>query len=66
MRKKDFTSFDVAVVVHELKKAIADARVNKIYQFNEKTLVLKLHKTGKPPLRLAFEAGRRINLTAYA
>jgi len=66
LRKKDFTSFDVAVVVHELEEAIADARVNKIYQFNEKTLVLKLHKTGKPPLRLVLEAGRRMHLTAYA
>ncbi len=66
MHKKEFTSFDVAVVVHELKEAIADARVNKIYQFNEKTLVLKLHKTGKPPLRLVVEAGRRLHLTAYA
>jgi predicted ribosome quality control (RQC) complex YloA/Tae2 family protein len=64
--KKDFRSFDVAVVVHELKEAIAVARVNKIYQFNEKTLVMKLHKTGKPPLRLVMEAGRRIHLTAYA
>lgn len=66
LRKKEFTSFDVAVVVHELKKTIADARVNKIYQFNEKTLVLKLHKTGKAPLRLVMEAGKRIHLTAYA
>ncbi len=63
---KEFTSFDIAVVVHELKEAITKARVNKIYQFNEKTLVLKLHKTGKHPLRLVMEAGRRIHLTAYA
>ncbi len=66
MRKKEFTSFDVAVAVHELKEAIANSRVNNIYQFNEKTLVLKLHKTDKPPLRLVMEAGRRLHLTAYA
>jgi predicted ribosome quality control (RQC) complex YloA/Tae2 family protein len=66
LRKKEFTSFDVAVAVHELKEAIVNSRVNNIYQFNEKTLVLKLHKTDKPPLRLVMEAGRRLHLTAYA
>jgi predicted ribosome quality control (RQC) complex YloA/Tae2 family protein len=66
LRKKEFTSFDVAIVVHEIKEALANSRVNKIYQFNEKTLVLKLHKTDKPPLRLVMEAGRRLHLTAYA
>jgi predicted ribosome quality control (RQC) complex YloA/Tae2 family protein len=66
LRKKEFTSFDVAVAVHELKEAIADSRVNNVYQFNKKTLVLKLHKTDKPPLRLVMEAGTRLHLTAYA
>ena len=66
MGKKDFTSFDVAVVVQELKEVIVGSRVNKVYQFNEKTLVLKLHKTDKPPLRLVMEAGRRLHSTAYA
>jgi predicted ribosome quality control (RQC) complex YloA/Tae2 family protein len=66
LRKKEFTSFDIAVAVHELKEAIANSRVNNIYQFNEKTLVLKLHKTAKPPLRLVMEAGRRLHLTTYA
>jgi predicted ribosome quality control (RQC) complex YloA/Tae2 family protein len=66
LRKKEFTSFDVAVAVHELKEALTDARVNKVYQFNEKTLVLKLHKTDKPPLRLVMEAGMRLHLTTYA
>jgi len=66
LRKKEFTSFDVAVAVHELNEAIANSRVNNIYQFNEKTVILKLHKTDKPPLRLVMEAGRRLHLTAYA
>jgi predicted ribosome quality control (RQC) complex YloA/Tae2 family protein len=66
LRKKEFTSFDVAVAVHELKEAIANSRVNNIYQFNAKTILLKLHKTDNPPLRLVMEAGRRIHLTAYA
>jgi predicted ribosome quality control (RQC) complex YloA/Tae2 family protein len=64
--KKEFTSFDLAVAVQELKETLANSRVNNIYQLNEKTLVFKLHKTGKPPLRLVMEAGRRLHLTAYA
>jgi predicted ribosome quality control (RQC) complex YloA/Tae2 family protein len=66
LRKKEFTSFDVAVAVHELKEALANSRVNNIYQFNAKTILLKLHKTDNPPLRLVMEAGRRLHLTAYA
>jgi predicted ribosome quality control (RQC) complex YloA/Tae2 family protein len=66
LRKKEFTSFDVAVAVHELKEAVANSRVNNIYQLNKKTVILKLHKTDKPPLRLVMEAGRRLHLTTYA
>src|SRR4030042_4266139 len=66
MRKKDFSSFDIAFVVHELKEAITNSRVNKIYQSDAKTLLLKLHKTDKPPLRLAMGAGGRVHLTVYA
>ena len=66
LHKKEFSSFDVAVVIHELKEAIANARVNNIYQFNAKTLLFKLHKTDCPSLRVVMEAGRRLHLTAYA
>jgi predicted ribosome quality control (RQC) complex YloA/Tae2 family protein len=66
LRKKEFTSFDVATVVHELKETIANSRVNNIYQLNKKTIILKLHKTDKPPLRLIMEAGTRLHLTNYA
>ncbi|MCW3998854.1 MAG: ribosome rescue protein RqcH [Candidatus Bathyarchaeota archaeon] len=66
MRKKDFTSFDIAAAVKEFQSTVADSRVNNIYQFTEKTLVFKLHKTDKAPLRLAIEAGKRIHQTAYA
>jgi len=64
--KKEFTSFDLSAVVHELKDAIVNSRVNNVYQLDAKTLLLKLHKTDKPPLRLVMEAGRRLHLTAYA
>jgi predicted ribosome quality control (RQC) complex YloA/Tae2 family protein len=64
--KKEFTSFDASTVVHELKDALVNSRVNNIYQLDAKTLLWKLHKTDKPPLRLVMEAGRRLHLTAYA
>ena len=66
MRKREFTSFAVAAVVRELNSAILDSRVNNVYQLNARTLLLKLHKTDKPAFRLIMEAGRRLNLTAYA
>lgn len=66
MTKKEFTSFDVAVVVGELKNAIVDSRVNNVYQLDPKTIVLKLHKTSLAPLRLVMEAGKRLHLTNYS
>jgi predicted ribosome quality control (RQC) complex YloA/Tae2 family protein len=66
LRKKEFSSFDVAAAIKELKMEIADSRVNNIYQIGEKTVIFKLHKTDKPPIRLIIEAGRRIHLTSYA
>lgn len=64
--KKEFTSFDVSAVVHELRQQIGDSRVNNIYQLNQKKFLLKLHKTDAPPLLLLMEAGKRMHLTAYA
>ena len=66
LRKKEFTSFDIAAAVQELKGLIADSRVNNIYQLDEKTLIFKLHKTDTPPIRLVMEAGRRLHTTSYA
>ena len=66
MTKKDFTSFDLYAIVHELKDKLTDARVNNVYQIDSKTLLLKLHKANAPPMRLVLEAGRRLHLTAYS
>jgi predicted ribosome quality control (RQC) complex YloA/Tae2 family protein len=66
LRRKEFTSFDISAVVKELRTQIANCRVNNIYQFGEKTLIFKLHKTDSPPIRLVIEAGRRLHLTSYA
>jgi predicted ribosome quality control (RQC) complex YloA/Tae2 family protein len=66
LRKKEFSSFDIAAAVKELKEQIANSRVNNIYQFGEKTIIFKLHKTDTPPIRLVIEAGRRLHSTTYA
>jgi predicted ribosome quality control (RQC) complex YloA/Tae2 family protein len=66
LHKKEFTSFDVAAIVRELREAVLDSRVNNVYQLDAKTLLLKLHKAGKPAFRLVMEAGRRLHLTAYS
>ena len=66
LRKKEFSSFDIAAAIKELKTTLADSRVNNIYQLNEKTVIFKLHKTDKPPIRLVIEAGRRLHATSYA
>ena len=66
MSSKEFTSFDVAAVVRELKTEVLSSIVSNIYQLDAKTIVLKLHKADKPTLWLILESGRRMNLTAYA
>jgi predicted ribosome quality control (RQC) complex YloA/Tae2 family protein len=66
VRKKEFTSFDIAAAISELKGLIAESRVNNIYQLDEKTLIFKLHKINLPPIRLVVEAGRRLHSTVYA
>ena len=66
MPKKESNSFDVAAVIKALKELIIDSRVNNIYQFDEKTILFKLHKIDKPPIRLVIEAGRRLHSTVYA
>jgi predicted ribosome quality control (RQC) complex YloA/Tae2 family protein len=66
LRKKEFTSFDIAATVRELSEAILSSHVNNLYQLGQKTLMLKLHKTDHSPFQLVLEAGRRLHLTTYA
>jgi len=65
VRKREFTSFDVAAVVRELKESVAGCRVSKIYQLDSDTFLFKLHKPDKPALSLVLESGRRFHLTSY-
>jgi predicted ribosome quality control (RQC) complex YloA/Tae2 family protein len=64
--KKEFTSFDVAATVRELKEHILGSHVNNVYQLDQKTLTLKLHKVDHPPFQLILKAGRHLHLTAYS
>ncbi|HVP41550.1 MAG TPA: ribosome rescue protein RqcH [Candidatus Krumholzibacteriaceae bacterium] len=64
--KKEATSFDVAVVVAELKQSIKDAWITNIYQTDYKTLIFKLHKPDQPALNLLIKAGNRLHLTNFA
>ena len=66
LRKKEFTSFDIAAAIQELKALITDSRVNNIYQLNQKTIVFKLHKINESAIRLVVEAGRRLHTTVYS
>ena len=66
LRAREFTSFDVAAVVRELKATIIDSRVNNVYQQEGNILILRLHKPNMPTFQLVLEAGRRFNVTAYA
>jgi predicted ribosome quality control (RQC) complex YloA/Tae2 family protein len=64
--KREFTSFDVAAVVRELKETVLGSRVSNVYQLDAKTLLLKLHKPEALGFRLVLGAGKRLHLTAYA
>jgi predicted ribosome quality control (RQC) complex YloA/Tae2 family protein len=65
LKKKEFSSFDIAASIRELQPQIANTRVNNIYQFGEKTVIFKLHKTDQPWIRIVIEAGRRLHSTSY-
>jgi len=65
LQKKDFTSFDVAAIVRELKETAVNSRVSNIYQPKPETLLFKLHKPNNPDVQLVLEAGRRVHTTSY-
>jgi predicted ribosome quality control (RQC) complex YloA/Tae2 family protein len=63
--KAELTSFDVAALVFELNQRIKSARIGKIYQINQTTLLFKLHPLERTPLYLLIESGKRMHLTSY-
>ncbi|KPV62657.1 MAG: hypothetical protein AOA65_1706 [Candidatus Bathyarchaeota archaeon BA1] len=66
MLKEEMTSFDIAALTPELNRAVKGAHINNIYQIGPLTILLKLHRSGQPPLHLLIEAGKRLHLTSYA
>jgi predicted ribosome quality control (RQC) complex YloA/Tae2 family protein len=60
------TSFDIAALTPELNRLIKDTLIDKIYQINPLTLLLKLRRPNQPKLYLLIEAGKRLHLTSYA
>ena len=65
MLKEEVTSFDLALLIPELNQRTKGARINKIYQINPTTLLLKLRKLRQPHIYLLIEAGKRLNTTSY-
>ncbi|MEM1674602.1 MAG: ribosome rescue protein RqcH [Candidatus Bathyarchaeia archaeon] len=60
----EMSSFDIAAVTAELNKIIRGSRINKIYQVDPRTLLIKLRGQGET-FNLLIEAGRRIHITVY-
>jgi predicted ribosome quality control (RQC) complex YloA/Tae2 family protein len=63
--KREMSSFDIAMLLGELKETVKDARIENIYHIPPATLIFKLHKPNKPDFNLLFEAGKRFHLTSY-
>lgn len=64
--KEQFSSFDVAAVVRELRGKIVDSRVRNIYQMDSQVLLFKLRRPDGRVFRLVMESGRRLHLTSYS
>ncbi|MCD6529939.1 NFACT family protein [Candidatus Bathyarchaeota archaeon] len=64
--KRELSSFDIMILLRELRGSIISSLIDNIYQINENTILLKLRKKGEPPLWMVLEAGKRFNLTAYS
>ena len=63
--KEGLSSFDVTVLLTELRQLIIGARIDNIYQINPNLLLFRIRKTGQQTLDLLLEAGKRFNLTSY-
>ena len=59
------SSFELAAVAAELSRIIEKTRINKIYQLNPKTILLKIRSRGGGEFNLLIEAGKRIHLTFH-
>lgn len=58
------SGLDIAALTAELSKIIKGSRVNKIYQIDPKTLLIRIRSQNEA-LNLLIEAGKRVHLTSY-
>jgi len=61
----ELSSLDIAVITDELDMIVKDSRISNIYQLNEKTLLLKLRKSGGFRVDLLIKAGVELHTTVY-
>ncbi len=63
--KTSVSSFDVYVVVEELRQRLLGSKVDNIYQVGERLFLLRFRKPGQEPQELVVEAGRSMHTTNY-
>ncbi|OIR57994.1 MAG: nuclear export mediator factor NEMF [Amphiamblys sp. WSBS2006] len=63
--KQSFTSTDIFCCVSELEKVLVGASVVNVYNFEGKTVFIKLNTKGKTTETLVIEPGRRIHLCDF-
>lgn len=63
--KEEMSSFDIAMLLGELKDTVKNARIENIYHIPPATVILKLHKPNQPAFNLLLEAGKRFHITSY-
>ena len=62
---KTMTNVDIYAISHELNDFLEGARVDKSFQPNKETVVMRFHKAGFGRVDLVMEAGKRIHKSQY-
>lgn len=62
---KTMTNVDIYAISHELNEFLEGARVDKSFQPNKETVVMRFHKAGFGRVDLVMEAGKRIHKSQY-
>ncbi|WP_295721910.1 ribosome rescue protein RqcH [uncultured Methanobrevibacter sp.] len=62
---KTMTNVDIYAISHELNEFLEGARVDKSFQPNKETVVMRFHKAGFGRIDLVMEAGKRIHKSQY-
>ena len=62
---KTMTNVDIYAISHELNNFLEGSRVDKSFQPNKETVVMRFHKAGFGRVDLVMEAGKRIHKSQY-